>query len=181
MSELERWLEVKPNWGAAKSAKFAKSAQDPQETAENRLATLSNPSAKSKPLENCQKHPHLADLADLAGGVLSHEQSAWDVEGWKAFYEERAAIGEFDAGLPKAHAEHMAFEQCICHWLALKPPQAGEQGCCLYCGQPAGPDAIPTTCATEVPGLIHHECRDEWGEQRRAQAATALAKFGVEE
>ena len=63
--------------------------------------------------------------------LLVADCRAWTAEDWQALYDERAGIAEFDAGLPKAHAEHMAYEQCIAHWLPLNPPVAGESGCCL--------------------------------------------------
>ena len=118
---------------------------------------------------------HKADIVAL----LSVSGLAWDSEDWLAFYGERAGIGEFDAGLARDRAENMAFEQCVLHYLALNKPPAGESGCCLHCGQPAGPDSIPTTCATELPGFIHLQCNDEWGKGRREQAVATLANFGI--
>lgn len=81
--------------------------------------------------------------------------------------------------VPKSHAEHMAYEQTVGRWLAFNPPLAGEAGSCLHCGSRAEPGAILTTCQSGIAGLIHHECRDEWGKGRRAQAVAALAEFGI--
>ena len=103
----------------------------------------------------------------------------WDSDEWQGLYGEEAGINEYYRGLARDHAERMAFEQCIAHWLALNKPIAGESGSCLQCGQPAGRDALPTTCAGSVPGVIHTECHLAWGQQRREQAVSALAKFRV--
>jgi hypothetical protein len=43
--------------------------------------------------------------------LLVADYRVWTAEDWQVFYDERAGIAEFDAGLPKAHAEHMAYEQ----------------------------------------------------------------------
>ena len=39
--------------------------------------------------------------------------NAWDDEDWQIAYEERAAILEYDEGLPRADAELLAREQIM--------------------------------------------------------------------
>ena len=115
----------------------------------------------------------ISDISDIS--------PTWTATDWRAFYDERAGIAEYDAGLPRDHAEHVAFEQCVAHWLALNKPPAGEWGFCTCCGQPAQPDAVLTTCVGGSPGLIHHACKVAWGEHRREQAVSALGKLGIAE
>jgi hypothetical protein len=47
-------------------------------------------------------HEHFQNFFDL---------SAWDEEDWQVAFEERAAILEYDEGLPRATAEALAAEQ----------------------------------------------------------------------
>jgi hypothetical protein len=46
----------------------------------------------------------------------------WSAEDWQAFFDERAAIAEFDGGLPRAKAEMSAYDQCVTKYMALNPP-----------------------------------------------------------
>ena len=39
--------------------------------------------------------------------------ATWDAEDWRAFYEERAAILEYDGGKSRAAAERMALAETI--------------------------------------------------------------------
>ena len=36
-----------------------------------------------------------------------------NAEDWRSFYEERAAILEYDGGLPREQADRLAFESCV--------------------------------------------------------------------
>ena len=51
-------------------------------------------------------------LARLRPGV-----DGWSAEDWRAFFDERAGIAEFDGGLPRAAAEALAFDCCVVEWL----------------------------------------------------------------
>ena len=42
---------------------------------------------------------------------------AWSSEDWQVFFDERASIAEFDAGLPRPQAEAHAFGCCVAEWL----------------------------------------------------------------
>jgi hypothetical protein len=41
--------------------------------------------------------------------LLQTERSCWSPEDWLAFFDERAAIAEFDGSLPRKEAERMAY------------------------------------------------------------------------
>jgi hypothetical protein len=45
--------------------------------------------------------------------LLRPSLEAWSAEDWRAFFDERAAIAEFEAGLPRPEAEARAFACCI--------------------------------------------------------------------
>jgi hypothetical protein len=55
---------------------------------------------EGSPVGQIQNFVHLID-----------DRSAWDEEDWQAAFEERAAILEYDAGLPRLEAEARAVEQ----------------------------------------------------------------------
>ena len=46
-------------------------------------------------------------------GLLKHESSAWAAEDWRAFFNEKAGIAEFDGGLTRTVAEDTALEACL--------------------------------------------------------------------
>lgn len=58
--------------------------------------------------------PNIAIVASVAGA--EPEPEIWDAEDWLAFYEERAAIAEFDGGLSRADAEALAYKACVQEW-----------------------------------------------------------------
>ncbi len=68
-------------------------------------------------------------LALLAGRPVPVPMSdtAWDTEDWAAFYDERAAITEYDGELPRHEAETMALNECVTEWLA-RHPAANDRG-----------------------------------------------------
>lgn len=47
----------------------------------------------------------------LVPHVPLENNEGWDEEDWQAAYDERAAILEYDEGLPRAEAERLAAEQ----------------------------------------------------------------------
>ena len=66
--------------------------------------------------------------------VLLHPGShGWSANDWREFFEERAAIAEFDGGLPRGEAEAHAFAWCAGEWLNHKfvPSTPGH---CFACG-----------------------------------------------
>lgn len=116
----------------------------------------------------------LATLAALPAG------RGWNAQEWRAFYDERAGILEFDGGMPRPAAEAQAVEACIVEWLnrnsAPSPP-----GRCAWCGQPDADSAAVLPFGTE-PGIhawLHSACWRPWQEARRAQAMKILSRFGI--
>jgi hypothetical protein len=48
---------------------------------------------------------------------LRPDQDGWTDEDWKALFDERVRIAEFDGGLPRSEAEALAVEICVIEWL----------------------------------------------------------------
>jgi hypothetical protein len=104
----------------------------------------------------------------------------WSAEDWRAFFDERAGIAEFDGGLSRAEAEAQAFACCVDEWLNHHPVPS-PPGRCLACGGgEQAHDALvrhgiePTTHA-----WLHSRCWTDWYAAREAEARTALAKLGI--
>jgi hypothetical protein len=105
----------------------------------------------------------------------------WDPVDWRAFFEERAAIAEFDGGTTRAEAEARAFDCCVAEWL-LRDPIESPPDRCLQCGKSRNADdpllAIGVVGAGEA--WLHRECVADWHSVRLAAAVTALRAMNIE-
>lgn len=62
--------------------------------------------------------------------LLRAGSDGWSVVDWQEFFDERAGIGEFDGGLPRAQAQAQAFSCCVGEWLhRAYTPQWVQQTC----------------------------------------------------
>jgi hypothetical protein len=111
-------------------------------------------------------------------GAHHDERTAED---WKAFYDERAGIGEFDGGQSREQAEAMAFEHCVVEWLNRHPWRT-DPGRCAACGEPdhEGHAVVPFGTESHGHAWLHPGCWEGWYEDRKAEAITALAAMGIE-
>ncbi len=103
------------------------------------------------------RHTHVtavpADPAPIHPEIMHMLPSndVWSSEDWRAFFDERAGVAEFDGGLPRPEAEARSFDCCVAEWLnrnfVRSPP-----GRCLACGA-VGEDQEPLLpFGTEVSG-----------------------------
>ena len=130
--------------------------------------------------------PPPADVLDLlarhkAGVValLRPGGKGWSAADWMAFYDERAGIVEFDAGLPRAEAEARAFEICIVEWLN-RNTQPSPPGRCARCLSEKTENAIIVPFGVgETHTWLHPECWHAWHQARRADAVAALNALGI--
>jgi hypothetical protein len=65
--------------------------------------------------------------------LLRPGRNGWSAEDWRAFFDERAGIVEFDGGLPRAEAQAHALACCVVEWLNRNPAHS-PSGRCLGCG-----------------------------------------------
>jgi hypothetical protein len=72
---------------------------------------------------------HKAEVISL----LRTGSDGWSGEDWRALFDERAAIAEFDGDLPRQEAEARAFACCVAEWLNRNPVRS-PPGRCLGCG-----------------------------------------------
>jgi hypothetical protein len=137
------------------------------------LGADSEPSAEV--LEDLVRHK--AEIIAL----LRHGLGVWSAEDWKAFFDERAGIAEFDAGLSRAQAEARAFACCIVEWLN-RNPASSPSGRCLGCGgrEHAQDPLLPYGVEPAGHAWLHSRCWPAWYASRKAEAAAALAAMGID-
>lgn len=129
-----------------------------------------------------------ADVLDLLSchkaeviALLRTGSDGWSGEDWLALFDERAAIAEFDGGLPRQGAEMRAFDCCVVEWLNLNPARS-PSGRCLGCGgsEHAHDKLLPSTEPTGHAWL-HSRCWPAWHAVRKAEAIAALAAMGIDQ
>lgn len=110
--------------------------------------------------------------------VANHDE--WTAEDWKAFYDERAGIAEFDGGQPREQAEAMAFECCVVEWMNRHPCRT-DPSRCAACAEPdrEGHTVVPFGTERHGHAWLHPECWKEWHRERQAHARQALAAIGL--
>jgi hypothetical protein len=88
--------------------------------------------------------------------LLQPRADGWSAEDWQAFFNERAAIAEFDGGLSRNTAEAQAFAECVAAWLiricaisaTTPPPQLRSCPRCWIAWQKEAVEAIQATGIT---------------------------------
>jgi hypothetical protein len=112
--------------------------------------------------------------------LLRTGSDGWSGEDWRAFFEERAAVAEFDGGHSRAMAEARAFACCIAEWLNRNPGRS-QPGRCLACGGSDHAHDVLLPFGTEPAGhaWLHSRCWDAWHAGRKAEAVATLSTFGI--
>ena len=148
------------------------------------LPSASASQATAEAEENCGFRGSVARVAQVAheNGAGSHKAHSdeWGAADWLAFFDERAGIGEHDAGLGRADAEARAFECCIVTWMNSNPPETADPDHCAHCGaRMAETDALPFLTGNGGYIWMHDRCHAAWMARRRMEAAQALTTLGV--
>jgi hypothetical protein len=123
---------------------------------------------------------HLTDVQ--AETVIAKElaQPQWSVRDWRAYFHERAAIGEYDNGLLRHEAETLAYTQCIRKFLERHPPGYRPDLNCLQCGgMSIKAEATPIICPDRLQRWVHHTCTDDFRLLRIRDAALVLQRLGI--
>jgi hypothetical protein len=118
---------------------------------------------------------HKADVVR----ILRPVKDGWSAEDWRLYFEERAAVAEYDGGLLRTEAEAQAFKCCVVKWLDLNPTPSAP-GHCAWCGGPN--DRAPVVPFGTEPGThtwLHTQCWTEWQKMRRSRAKQALNRMGI--
>jgi hypothetical protein len=112
--------------------------------------------------------------------LLRPVRRTWSAVDWRAFFDERAAIAEFDGGLPRAEAEAQAFACCVAEWLNHHPVRS-PPGRCLACGggEQAGDALVAHGIEPTGHAWLHSRCWPDWHAAREAEAVRAMAKVAI--
>jgi hypothetical protein len=113
--------------------------------------------------------------------LLRSETSGWSTDEWSDYFAERAAISEFDHGLPRTNAEKNAFDLCVQEWLRQNPIFSAPW-LCNQCQQPTGLiQPYFTVSGIHHPANVwsHQQYTVQWHEARRDLATTALNALGL--
>jgi hypothetical protein len=119
---------------------------------------------------------HKADILRL----LRPTNDGWSPEDWQVFFDERAAIVEFDGGLSRAESEARAFAYCLTEWINRNPTPSAP-GRCQACGggeRPCDP-LLPFGTDTIGHAWAHRACWPAWYRAREAEAIAALSSMGI--
>jgi hypothetical protein len=112
--------------------------------------------------------------------LLCPARRIWSARDWLAFFEERAAVAEFDGGLTRSDAEAQAFEACVVEYinrnLMTSPP-----GYCSACGgSKNNHDAIlPFGPGPRGHCWLHSDCWFFWQAAQRREALAFLGGIGI--
>jgi len=117
-----------------------------------------------------------AEIVELIGASVDE----WPAEEWRAFFDERAGIAEFDGGQTRAEAEAIAFDSCVVEWLN-RHPVCSDPDSCAACSKPDRKGHAVVPFGTESHGHIwlHPECWNAWRQERREWAQQALVAVGL--
>lgn len=125
----------------------------------------------------------LVDLvAQHRSGIatLLRAPDGWAADDWQIFFEERAAIAEFDGGFDRAEAERRAGELCLTRWQQTHPPAPSPPLTCAHCG-----GAVPrhhgrvAYVAARRAVQVHPNCITPWQTARRMAAIVAMRAMGL--
>src|SRR4051812_29763133 len=69
--------------------------------------------------------------------ALASSETAWDATDWQAYFDERAAVRQYDGAFSCSDAETLAFEDCVQRFVSMDHRRSGAVGVCAHCGLPA--------------------------------------------
>jgi hypothetical protein len=159
--------------------KSDKSDQSPPATG---LRSLKSLRSHPETLEHCEKAASVRRLVTGAAPDVAApepERARWGAADWRAFYDERAAIREYDGQRPRPEAERLAWGETLGEWHKANgsPPPSWQ---CAGCGEPiGGAPAMTLPDAARVHDVAGYGCLIAYGKRWRATAAKALAEMGV--
>jgi hypothetical protein len=112
--------------------------------------------------------------------LLRPGDDGWSAEDWRAFFDERAGIAEFDGGLPRDRAEARAFACCVAEWLNRNPVSPALYRCVNGAGDERHDPLL--LFGTEMTGhaWLHSRCSSARRSARKADAIAALEAMGIE-
>ena len=112
--------------------------------------------------------------------VTSPTRDSWTAAEWQAYFDERAAMREYEGGLSRPEAERLAFDDTVQHWLSTHPAPASTPDRCIGCGGGHRTyDELLPVLASDGHVWVHNKCWIGWYAARRADAVASLSAMGV--
>ena len=141
--------------------------------------------ATSRAPANAEENPHarasVARVAHVAHEFDDCRHDIADTTDWREFFEERAAIRQYEAGYSRQVAERLAYGECIEGWWEL---HCGPHlpGLCAGCGEPLAADTLDLPDGARVHWERDREftCLIAYGFARKRRAVAALAALGLQ-
>ena len=124
---------------------------------------------------------HKADLIAALGNIEHRGHRAhWvdEADHRRTYFEERAAIREYDGGLSRPDAEAGALQDAIAHWLERNPllPGVPEDGC-IHCAGALSVDYRVAVLAGPEHAWLHPTCMQEMNQARLALAEKEMRRL----
>jgi hypothetical protein len=138
------------------------------------LAGVGDPPAEV--LDMLRRHKlSIVGLLQQHAGTVSIEP--WDSADWQAYFDERAAIEEFDGGLVRGDAEARAYVWCVGEWLH-RNATCSSRVHCVHCGRAESTSDLLLPVGLAGAGL-HRDCVSPWHAARTAAGVRALKAMGI--
>lgn len=107
-------------------------------------------------------------------------RDSWQGADWLAYFDERAAIREYDGGASRVDAERLAFGDAVAHWMSLHPPSPTPPDSCVHCSEPERRnDVLMPMLADGGHTWIHDSCWTAWDRAQRETAIGCLGSMGL--
>lgn len=127
-----------------------------------------------------RKVGHLSDEQASAVIAKELERPQWSALDWRAYFDERAGLLEYDGGKTRTEAEELAFYACVRRWLERNPPGYRPDLNCLHCGDMViKSEATPIVCGDNLQRWVHHACTPDFRLLRTHDATVALSCLGI--
>ncbi len=139
----------------------------------------SPPAKAAKVAKPASTDPHFSSFSSFSSGT-SPNRDSWSPADWRAYFDERAAIREYEGGQARDQAERFAFENTVSHWLSAHPAPATPPDRCVHCRHAQRTnDVLLPMLADGGHTWIHNGCWSEWYSARRREAVASLRAAGV--
>ena len=114
--------------------------------------------------------------------VLRAPADEWSAEDWLAYFDERAAIAEYDGKLDRPAAEALAYKACLGEWLDQHPVASSPEAGCVVCSamDRPGDGLLPVGIGIGTGRTwLHSNCIPVWRSARMDAAGEALRAMGI--
>jgi hypothetical protein len=116
--------------------------------------------------------------------VIKKHLTKHNLEHYQYFYDERAAIYEYDAGWKREIAEEKAYNDTIEEWIYNNPPIGYNSTTCAYCGTALDFRNSPTiscrniSCCyeSEIDNHLNHYIKSRWQEADKNLLSLGIKK-----